>query len=372
MEKHKQPDKVYEDLKKTLQGGLFTEAISDIKIHMKLESLLKEADKVIKRWEQQKARIIVWQRYAVAAVFSPIFTEAKKRLHKMFHNRVVYADGKTPDELSKFVRGINQKTKFVMSTDLEKQDRQTDEPLIDVEFELYKDLGVAMDVLSAWRSVHEEWRFKGAFTKGYRQSMRLTGQSTTAIGNVITTIQTHAEFVATNLAIITFVLMLGDDNAIGLLEHVNPKELRKRIADEFNMVSKSETKDFGEFCHFLIYKTRSGYWELGPDFVRLKNRFEVTNGVSEITEENMRMRAMSYAMSVGATPEIMNLVQKESWPIKPTMWYDRRSAEAAMMAKYGMNEMEIQSNYDSLLQMLTERKVHEKTLTLMSSKPRKM
>lgn len=61
---------------------------------------------------------------------------------------------------------------------------------------------------------------------------------------------------------------------------------------------------------------------LGPDYVRLKFRYEVSNGTSEITEINTTTRIMSYAMVIGNTPEIQKLITVNSMPIKPTMWYD--------------------------------------------------
>jgi hypothetical protein len=372
MEKHRMPGKVYDDLKETLQAGLYIQPLADINVHIKLESLLKTADKVIMRWEQQKARIIVWQRYAVAAIFSPIFTEAKKRLHKLFNNKVVYADGKTPEQLSSFMRGVNQKTEFVMSTDLEQQDRQTDDPIIDVEHMLYQDLGVHIDVLSAWRSVHEDWRFKGAFAKGFRRSMRLTGQATTAIGNAITTLQCNAEFVVKNNNIITFFMLLGDDNAVGLTEFYQVDKVKRNLRDNFNMIAKPTiNRHFGDFCHFLIYRTCSGYWELGPDYVRLRNRYEVTNGIAEATPENMIARTMSYAMTVGNTPEIQTLINRDSMPIQPTMWYDMESAMRAMELMNEMSQQEVIDNYNELIAMMNERKIYTHVVKFMSSTPRK-
>lgn len=48
-----------------------------------------------------------------------------------------------------------------MENDLEKQDRQTDEELIECEFWIYSQLlGVDPDVLKSWRSVHNEWRYR--------------------------------------------------------------------------------------------------------------------------------------------------------------------------------------------------------------------
>lgn len=91
--------------------------ISDIKIHLKLESLLKE--KPIDFWDEQQARTIMWQRYAVAAIFSPIFTEAKSRLKQLLSTFVLYTDGLTPDEIANFCKA-HPLTKIFFENDLEK------------------------------------------------------------------------------------------------------------------------------------------------------------------------------------------------------------------------------------------------------------
>lgn len=48
---------------------------------------------------------------------------------------------------------------------------------------------------------------------------------------------------------------------------------------------------------------------LGPDWVRLNWRYEVTNGVNESNSENLNMRAMSYAMMLGPLPQIQTLIK---------------------------------------------------------------
>jgi hypothetical protein len=77
--------------------------------------------------------------------------------------------------------------------------------------EMYRLLGVHEVVLSFWYTVHESWKWKGGKAKGEREWMRLTGQATTALGNVITNMQVHAQFVLTNYDRISLMIFLGDD-----------------------------------------------------------------------------------------------------------------------------------------------------------------
>lgn len=54
-----------------LEKELNIKSISEINIHMKVEALLK--DNPARTIHAQQARTILWQRYAVAAIFSPVF-----------------------------------------------------------------------------------------------------------------------------------------------------------------------------------------------------------------------------------------------------------------------------------------------------------
>lgn len=95
--------------------------------------------------------------------------------------------------------------------DAEKQDRQTDAPIIDVEMRIYAALGVAENVLSAWSSMHDTWKLKSNNARTVWQGMRLTGQVTTALGNLITNMQVHLSLLKRNDSKISMVLFLGDD-----------------------------------------------------------------------------------------------------------------------------------------------------------------
>lgn len=63
---------------KLLNEEIAIKPLSDFKVHVKLESLLKPAPEI--NPAKVQSRIIVWLRYAIAALYSPIFLEIKKRL----------------------------------------------------------------------------------------------------------------------------------------------------------------------------------------------------------------------------------------------------------------------------------------------------
>lgn len=50
--------------------------------------------------QQSKVRPITWNNYEIAAIFSPIFVELKRRLKNVLKDNVIYTDGLTPMEIS--------------------------------------------------------------------------------------------------------------------------------------------------------------------------------------------------------------------------------------------------------------------------------
>lgn len=107
----------------------------------------------------------------------------------------------------------------------------------------------------------------------------------------------------------------------------------------------SYNEDFGTFCQFLIYNNECGGCEMGPDYIRLKNRFEVTNGAHEANSENMQMRSMSYAMTLGDTPEIKQIIKEQQWPIEPFSWYNQSLAIKASATKYNVSIYQVIKHY---------------------------
>lgn len=54
----------------------------------------------------------------------------------------------------------------------------------------------------------------------------------------------------------------------------------------------------------VVYPNSTGTTCIGPDYIRLKNRYEVTNGVSEANEDNIHARNMSYLMMLGEDDKV--------------------------------------------------------------------
>nr|QDH88955.1 MAG: RNA-dependent RNA polymerase [Riboviria sp.] len=348
--KSKDAPKVLIETMKLLEEELLTKPLNDVNVHLKLESLLK--DEPIQLWKQQQARIIVWQRKAVTALYTSVFMEAKKRLKSILRENIYYTDGMTANEVAEKARTLNNCHVF-FENDLTKQDRQTDDPIIRVEMELYRQLGVHPILLDSWYYMHKTWRFKSTHYKGVGESMRLTGQATTALGNVITNLQVHSKFICDNLDLIAGMFFLGDDMIIIFKNIPNTRNLRDDIEVKFNMQSKFHiNNNHGTFCNFIAYKTGGGRIEFGPDLIRMKFRYEVTNGVSEVNPENLNMRVMSYLSLIGKNPNTENIVSKHKYPLQLVPWYNEHQLKLGLEDKYNMTIDQIDGYIDQLYYML--------------------
>ncbi|AQY10114.1 polyprotein [Lagenaria siceraria endornavirus-Hubei] len=364
VETNKDAKRIEPELLELLSGEILVKPMNDVNIHLKLESLLKDNTTIMTK--QQQARIIVWQRKAVCAIYSNLFVKVKDRLKSILHDKIIYADGLRPDEISARVRLCKDIAGF-FENDLTKQDRQTDAPIITTEMYMYDLLGVHPNVIASWREMHEVWRFKSNHYWGQGQGMRLTGQATTAIGNCITNLQVHQEFVKKNFSILELALFLGDDMCMVFREKPDTKNLRKNIATKFNMQSKDAWyRNGATFCSMVMSRTPTGA-ELCPDVVRLKFRYEVTNGVHEANAENILMRKASYIMMLGEGPNVKETVTKLNLPIKPLVWYDFESMLRAVGDKYDMSHVQVLDVYYNLLQMLNSEKLYRHTFRHFSN-----
>ncbi|YP_438202.1 polyprotein [Oryza rufipogon endornavirus] len=347
---------VEKELNDLLAGELLIKPINDVNVHLKLESLLKE--KHISLMKEQQARIIVWQRKAVCGLFAKLFVRCKERLKTLLLDHILYVDGLRPDEISAKLRQISNVFGF-FENDLTKQDRQTDKPILEVEMLMYLMLGVHPNIIASWRASHEDWRFKSTNYWGKSTAMRLTGQATTALGNCITNMQVHSKFVIKNKYWLKFALFLGDDMCMGFSHKPNTQHLRQDIACKFNMQSKdSWVLNGATFCSMVVYKTNDDVVEIGPDVVRMKFRFEVTNGVHEATKENLLMRKASYLMMLGKTPEVDQLVKELQLPITPIHWYNYHMMLQGVADKWGMNVQQVEGYYHNLLHMISRENIY--------------
>nr|AYV98026.1 polyprotein [Cucumis melo alphaendornavirus] len=365
IEENKDCEKIERELIDLLCGELISKPINDVNVHLKLESLLKENFTIMTM--QQQARIIVWQRKAVCAIYSNLFVEVKRRLKEVLHRKIVYADGLRPDEISARVRLVKNVAGF-FENDLTKQDRQTDKPIIEVELMIYDLLGVHPNVIASWKEMHEVWRFKSNLYWGQGEGMRLTGQATTALGNCLTNLQVHQNFTKTNFCILQLGLFLGDDMCMVFSEKPDTSNLRKDIATSFNMQSKDSWVINGAtFCSMVMTRTNFGA-ELAPDVVRLKFRYEVPNGVHEATPTNVLMRKASYLMMLGKGPNVDDTVRMLNLPIKPIAWYNFDHMVTAVAHKYNMNEEQVRGYYDQLLATIRSDNIYSHVFRHFSNK----
>nr|UIA10499.1 polyprotein [Alphaendornavirus sp.] len=308
------------ELNDILSQGLFNDPINKLNVHVKLESLLK--DTPITAFSQQQVRIIVWQKKGYAAMFSHVFLAAKSRLKAFLAPRFVYADGLTPEQLANRTRLI--KCKGFLEDDLTKQDRQTDGETLACEMQIYTDvLGVHQDIVQLWRAAHEHWYFKGSGMKGRLNNMRHTGQATTAIGNVLVNLLVHRRLVDRLGENLKLMMVLGDDNLILTDSFIDAQEVRREIRNFWNMESKAEYfSNYGVFLRMIAVKNESGHVQMGPDFVRLRRRFEFTNGQNEAGPDQIEARVLSYGCMLGTYPGVQEIMNEINPNVQAINWYD--------------------------------------------------
>nr|DBA06985.1 TPA_asm: RNA-dependent RNA polymerase [Alphaendornavirus fimbriatae-3] len=290
-------DNIRRELDELLDEGWATHPINRVNVHIKLESRLKDkphnaADIGMPATiSEQRVRLIVWQPKAMTALFAPIFHEAKKRLKACLRRDVIYTDGMSPPELSAVLSTYDGSGALFVEDDLEKQDRQTDMTLIKTEMLIYKWLGVDPRVVDMWQRVHEHWSAKGYSISFDGHASRQTGQATTSIGNTIVNMLVHMRFVKTLGQNLVIMMCLGDDNLMVCRGHVTENMVSQNSARHFNMKSKpSVSKTHGGFLRMIVTTRSNGTLMCGPDFIRLRRKYEVTNGVSEATVENLQAR----------------------------------------------------------------------------------
>jgi hypothetical protein len=346
-------EKIKMALELLLAEGWGDHPINVANVHAKLESLLKS--KPIISWDQQEIRIIVWHAKEIAASFAPAFLEAKERLKLLLKDNIIYADGLTPDELSARCRTLKvDNTDMIYENDFTKQDKQTTHEMLDVEFQVYKSLGVDVHLADLYRLSHNNWRFKSNTLRGMSDAMRWTGQVTTALGNVIVNLMAHHELFKELGTRLRMCFVLGDDNIMLIKNRVDATKLGRRIKDKYNMLCKiDQNKEFGTFLQMVLYPTTRGHYEMGPDFVRLRHRFEVTNGVTADPASTLLERTSSYCCMLGDTISGRHVNTELSLELDLVSWYNESDCINALSIKHQMSPTAIENERNCLLKMMT-------------------
>lgn len=147
--------------------------------------------------------------------------------------------------------------------------------------------------------------------------------------------------------------MLGDDNAAIFNSEPDTSGLRREIAQKFNMQSKNKIQKWGcIFLRYVWYARGDGTTSVGPDWIRLRNRYEVTNGQHETDMVNLHMRNMSYCMNLGKIEGVTQIIKKYNYPIEPLAYYEPHLLIPALMSAYELNEYEVMKDLDDLLNMM--------------------
>jgi hypothetical protein len=353
--------KIADDLMEVMTHGMDVNGLDKVNVHMKMESRMKDAlmydytNKMPDTIEEQRIRLIVWQRKGITSIFSPFFKKLKENLKKLLIERVIYADGLTPAQLSAYYNKIRKSDSEIVfaEDDLKKQDRQTDMTLINTEMEIYKLLGGKPSVVNMWHQVHRHWRAKGIGLKFVGEASRHTGQATTALGNVIVNLNVKARLVKELGNRLLLMTVLGDDNLIIARRPITKEMIELNSARHFNMQSEASIDEVcGTFLRNIIYENSNGNLESGPDIIRLRRRFEVLNGVSENTLENMKMRAMSYCCMLGSSPETESVNDEMSFGLKLDEWYEYASLREALSHKYKCSAAHVDYHLNALTSMM--------------------
>jgi hypothetical protein len=356
---------IYTELMNWLQHGFATDPISNVNVHLKLESLLKENP--ILSWEEGKSRLIVWQSKAITACFSPIFLKIKKRLSAIMKPHYIYVDGYNLIDLNEKLSNIVA-ADWYYESDMEKQDRQTEEQIISIEMDIYQMLGMAPSALRLWKMVHRQWRFRGATTRGQRDYMRLSGQATTALGNFITNLIVHTKTIKRYEASLRCALFLGDDIIINSTVKIAVNAVGRESKSLFNMVCVGNSyRNHGRFISMILCKRQGGGLRLIPDYIRLRHRFAVTNGVAKVTDENMKSRSVAYALMLGAMPELKtHVLSIYKGLVEMPAWYDMVGAIEVVASVYNMPVAEVQSNLRVLVDMIINPQPIKRTFKLFN------
>jgi hypothetical protein len=343
--------------------GLLLHDLNKVNVHQKLESLLKS--KPIRSWREQQVRIIVWQSRAVAAIFSPIFKIAKERLKELLDPKILYADGYTPAEISARLRLVQAEGVGFLEDDGSKQDKRTEHEMLELEMMIYKNvLKVQPEVVDLWWKCHHLWRYKGKYIRGTADAMRQTGQATTAIGNVIVNLIVHKEIAHSLGNDLVLMLVLGDDNLMISKKHIDAATHKRDCAVKWNMVQEATFENtHGTFLQMLVGPNSVGTLQAAPDFLRLRSRFEVMNGVSNNPTETLDARTMSYCMQLGDTKGVREICKANSYPIEPLQYYDFEANIHNCAKKHKVTAEVVRNEYADLLQMMMEKKTHVVQMT---------
>jgi hypothetical protein len=366
---HKYPKYILRTLKQHVEGSWEMHKINDTEVHAKVEQVTK-LNKMSQWYSEMISRSIVAGSYAISAIFGSMFIKVKKRLIDVLSKKILYADGLTPQQLGTHMATIKNVQSFI-EDDLTKQDRQTTHLLIGVERLVYLGLGLNQDLCDFYLQCHREWKWKGHGTSGYCDAMRLTGQVTTALGNMIVNLIVHNRLFARNVDKIEQMYVLGDDNIIFANNNIDIQGHGTTVRKYYNMISKVKSNEnVGVFLSMIVHKMGDTVG-LCPYYKRLRENFSVCNYSFNPLEMGSKIdnRTVSYCFMLGQIEESQNICKSICPNAIIPNWYNVKSAVEANAVYDNVCAAQVELHIGALLYMMKNRsKVIRKKFTHWSER----
>jgi hypothetical protein len=165
------------------------------------------------------------------------------------------------------------------------------------------------------------------------------------------------------------MVTLGDDNLIVSSIKLSLKEISENSSLRYNMVSEASIdQDQGGFLRMIVYKRRDGVCESGPDIIRLRRRFEITNGVHEATGDNLHARNMSYCCMLGDLPSVREVCKTHNYELDLKLWYNWNCLIEALCVKYACNMYDVENEFKLLISMMTKLTLYTRSKLMFTQK----
>ncbi|UHM27586.1 MAG: RNA-dependent RNA polymerase [Sanya endornavirus 1] len=368
IKKHNYPNAAILSLEQQINAGWELSGINLVTASGKVEQTTKLT--ILTRWfDDVTTRAIVAASYAISAIFSTFFLQMKDRFKSLLSRQYIYVDGMTPIEISDNIKSAGAFC-YIVEDDLSKQDRQTSEDILSIEYKIYLDMGADPVTLQFYMTCHKKWRWKGVGLSGYWNAMRLTGQVTTALGNAIANLIVHNRFVARNKDKIAMILFLGDDIVMLCKQLVNVNRHGTETKTLYNMESKiSINKHAGGFLSMIVYNI-NGNTGIGPYYRRLRHRYSVVNYTykQEDARDKLEARTLSYCFMLGGVSTSRSIAHTINADVIIPNWYDVNTCIEANCTYDRSSETTVLNHLGQLVHMMHERNASYKTIKQWSYK----
>lgn len=117
----------------------------------------------------------------------------------------------------------------------------------------------------------------------------------------------NLELFANNIDYLVIAFFLGDDQLSGWNGYIDFTKIVDKAKVNHNMVLEvAQSEEVANFLRMVV-TLHDGTMHFGPDFVRMRMKYETTNGVAAVDEVALMSRAQSYMTMLGALPSIQDI-----------------------------------------------------------------